>query len=74
MSKLGSYIEKLMTTIIDSETEDFIRDLALSELRRLNVDIEEFIRKNVSNDETKGSENTIKTLLQEGKKDGKNTK
>ena len=30
MNKLGSYITKLMTTIIDSEQEQFVIDLALT--------------------------------------------
>ena len=73
MSKLGSYIEKLMTTIIDSETEDFIRDLALSELRRLNVNIEEFIRTHSSEEtqKVKKSKTKEKQLLQEDDKDAK---
>ena len=72
-NKLGPYINKLMTTIVDSETEGIIRDLALAELRRLKVDIQDFIQKNVSDEETKSSEKTIKTLLQEEKTNGKNT-
>ena len=43
MNKLGSYISRLMTTVIDKEQEQFVRDLALSELQRLNVDVNEFI-------------------------------
>ncbi len=31
MNKLGSYITKLMTTVLDNEQEQFVRDLALSE-------------------------------------------
>ena len=46
MNKLGSYISKLMTTVLDSEQEQFVKDLALSELKRLNVDMKYFIRKN----------------------------
>ena len=71
MSKLGTYIEKLMTTILDKEQEDFVKELALTELTRLNIDIEEFVRKHTTNDE-KHSEKTIKTLLQEENKNGKN--
>ena len=37
MNKLGSYITKLMTTVIDSEQEQFVRDLALGEIKRHNV-------------------------------------
>ena len=42
--KLGTYITKLMTTILDKEQEDFVRDLAMSELQRLKVNISDFIK------------------------------
>ena len=64
MNKLGSYITKLMTTVLDSEQEEFVRDLALSELKRLNVDVSEFINKHTKNDIDKIKE-TEKKLLQE---------
>ena len=47
MNKLGNYITKLMTTVLDKEQEQFVRDLALSELQRLNVDVSEFINKHL---------------------------
>ena len=66
MNKLGSYITKLMTTVLDSEQEEFVKDLALSELNRLNVDVNEFIRKHTKDisDEIKETE---KKLSQEDK-------
>jgi hypothetical protein len=66
--KLGAYITKLMTTILDfGEKEDgFVRDLAMSELRRLNVDIEEFIRKQCQEQDEEET-TTEKQLLQEDK-------
>ena len=67
MNKLGSYITKLMTTII--EEEDFIKNLAIDELKKLNGDIEGFIRKQCQED--KDLEKTEKQLLQEDKKDVK---
>ena len=70
MDKLGSYITKLMTTVLDSEQEEFVRDLALSELTRLNVDMNDFIRKNTK-DISDEIERTEKQLLQEDKKDVK---
>ena len=70
MNKLGNYITKLMTTVLDSEQEQFVKDLALSELRRLNVDVEEFIRKHTKDDFDKAKE-TEKKLLQEDKKNVK---
>ena len=66
MNKLGNYISKLMTTILDSEQEQFVIDLALGELKRLNVDVEEFIRKHTKDDSDE-VEKTEKQLLQEDK-------
>tara|TARA_B100001094_G_scaffold35554_1_gene29568 strand:+ start:417 stop:617 length:201 start_codon:yes stop_codon:yes gene_type:complete len=66
MNKLGSYVTKLMTTILDSEQEQFVKDLALSELNRLNVDVNDFIRKHTKDDFDKLKE-TEKKLLQEDK-------
>jgi len=64
MNKLGNYITKLMTTVLDSEQEEFVRELALSELTRLNVDVNDFIRKHTKDDFDKVKE-TEKQLLQE---------
>ena len=66
MNKLGSYITKLMTTVLDNEQEQFVKDLALGELSRLNVDMNDFIRKHTKDisDEIKETE---KKLLQEDK-------
>jgi hypothetical protein len=64
MNKLGSYITKLMTTVLDMEQEEFVRELALSELKRLNVDVNEFINKHTKDDFDKAKE-TEKKLLQE---------
>ena len=66
MNKLGSYITKLMTTVLDSEQEEFVKELALSELTRLNVDMNDFIRKHTKDDLDKIKE-PEKKLLQEDK-------
>ena len=63
--KFGSYITKLMTTILDSEQEQFVKDFALSELKRLNVDMNEFIRKNTK--DVSDNVKNKKQLLQEDK-------
>ena len=68
--KLGTYITKLMTTILDKEQEEFVVNLAFSELKRLNIDVEEFLRKN-SKDDSDESKNTEKILLQEDKENVK---
>ena len=62
--KLGPYVNRLMTTILDKEQEEFVQDLAWNELKRINADVESFLRKN-SRDDTDKSENTVKQLLQE---------
>ena len=66
MNKLGSYISKLMTTVLDKEQEQFVKDLALNELKRLNVDVNDFIRKHTK-DEIDKIKETEKQLLQEDK-------
>ena len=71
MNKLGNYITKLMTTVLDSEQEEFVKELALGELTRLNVDVNDFIRKHTKDDLDKIKE-TEKKLLQEDKKNVKN--
>ena len=67
MNKLGGYITKLMTTVLDREQEQFVKDLALSELTRLNVDVNDFIRKHHKDMYDKEKEKTEKKLLQEDK-------
>tara|TARA_B100000287_G_scaffold354259_1_gene344344 strand:- start:234 stop:461 length:228 start_codon:yes stop_codon:yes gene_type:complete len=73
MNKMGSYISKLMVTIVDKEQEPFVKELALDELKRLNVNMEEFIRKHTKDMFEKMKE---RQLLQEQKKseDKKNVK
>ena len=66
--KLGPYINTLMTTVLDKEQEDFVKELAWSELKRLNIDIEEFLRK-YSKDDTEEVENTKKLLQEEQSND-----
>jgi len=70
MNKLGSYISKLMRVVINKEEKQFVKDLALSELERLSVDVDEFIRKHKKDMFDKKQEE--KQLLQEDKKNVKN--
>ena len=66
-NKFGIYIQKLMTTILDVKQEEFVKDLAFNELKRLNVDIEEFLRKHQEDDSKKVKKTIEKQLLQEEK-------
>ena len=70
-NKLGSYISKLMTTIVDKEQEEFVKNLALSELTNIKNSLEEFILKNTIKTEDFPGEKTEKQLLNEEKQNGK---
>tara|TARA_B100000900_G_C20248373_1_gene580917 strand:+ start:442 stop:672 length:231 start_codon:yes stop_codon:yes gene_type:complete len=70
INKLGSYITKLMTIVLDKEQEQFVKDLALREIEKLNVDVNDFIRKNkedVFDRAKKEKQEKDKQLLQEDK-------
>ncbi len=69
--KFGAYVQRLMTTVLDKEQEEFVRDLAWNELNRINADIQSFLHKN-EKDESEEIEKTEKQLLQEDKSDGNN--
>ena len=70
MDKFGPYITKLMTTVKDFKEDEFVRNLAIDELKRLNMNIEEFVRSNtISSKEEK--QKVEKQLLQEDKKNVK---
>ena len=64
--KLGPYIQQLMATAIESE-DDFVKELSLSELSRLKVNIDEFLYKHLQQDEIAEKEKSEKILLQEDK-------
>ena len=64
--KLGPYIQKLMTTVVDMKEDGFVKELALSELTRLKVNIEEFLVKHYQVDDV-AEEKPEKQLLQEDK-------
>ena len=65
-NKLGPYIGKLMTTVMDNKEDDFVKELAMSELTRLKVNIEEFLVKHYQEDDV-AEEKPEKQLLQEDK-------
>ena len=73
MDKLGNYISTLMTIVIDKEQDEFVQNLALSELEHLSVNMEEFIEKHKASAE-EDLEKTVKVLLQEHQEDNKNVK
>ena len=66
VDKLGPYIQKLMTTVLDNKEDDFVQDLALTELTRLKINIDEFLVKHYQVDDV-AAEKPEKQLLQEDK-------
>ena len=71
VDKLGPYIQKLMTTVLDNKEDDFVKELALTELDRLKVNINEFLVKHYQVDDV-AEEKPEKQLLQEDNKNVKN--
>ena len=69
VDKLGPYIQQLMATAIESDDE-FVKELALTELNRLKVNIDEFLYKHLKKDEI-AEEKSEKQLLQEDKENVK---
>ena len=63
-NKLGPYIQKLMTTVLDNKEDEFVKELALTELTRLKVNINEFLVKHYQVDDV-AEEKPEKQLLQE---------
>ena len=66
VDKLGPYIQKLMTTVLDNKEDDFVKELALTELTRLKVNIDEFLVKHYQVDDV-AEKKPEKQLLQEEK-------
>ena len=66
IDKLGPYIQKLMTTVLDNKEDDFVKELALTELNRLKVNINEFLVKHYEHDDV-AEDKPEKQLLQEDK-------
>ena len=49
-NKLGTYVSQLMTTVVDKDSSDFVKQLALDELKRLGQDVNDFIEKHKSSE------------------------
>tara|TARA_Y100001963_G_scaffold157729_1_gene254793 strand:+ start:1848 stop:2048 length:201 start_codon:yes stop_codon:yes gene_type:complete len=62
-NKLGSYIQKLMTVVIDTEEKEFTRRLSFDELQNLHSQIGDFLLKNQFEEEVNEEENKNQQLL-----------
>ena len=64
--KLGPYVQKLMLIVVDREQDDDVKQLAWDELKRLSVDLNDFLTKNVEDGLDKIRKKELKKqLLQE---------
>jgi hypothetical protein len=64
MNKYGTYIQKLMTIVLDKEQDEFVKQMAWDELKRLGEGVKEFLIKNLK-DDFEEKKKTEKILLQE---------
>ena len=69
--KLGTYITKLMTTVLEKDQEQFVQELALSELKRLNINITEFLSQFSEEEKEKQQEKQQEKQLLQEEKDAK---
>ena len=65
MGKFGTYIQKLMTVVLDKEHDEFVQKLAWEELNRIGCDIKQFVVKNDNDNDEDEKKKTEKILLQE---------
>tara|TARA_Y100000310_G_scaffold40760_1_gene38220 strand:+ start:828 stop:1052 length:225 start_codon:yes stop_codon:yes gene_type:complete len=71
--KFGPYIQRLMTTVLDKTEDEFVQELAWNELKRIKVNIEEFLNTKIKNNSIETETKKEKILLQEeDKTHGKN--
>ena len=73
MSKYGSYIQKLMTIVLDKDQDEFVQQMAWNELKQLEGGVKEFLMKH-SKDNSEEKEKTEKILLQESENGKKKEK
>ena len=66
-NKIGNYVSQLMTTVVDTNSTDFVKQLALDELNKINMDIGDFVKKYSVSTEVEEIKKTQKVLLQEEK-------
>ena len=73
MNKYGSYIQKLMTIVLDKEQDEFVQQMAWDELNRLGDGVRDFLVKH-SRDYSEEKKKTEKILLQENENGKKKEK
>jgi len=61
--KYGSYIQKLMTVVLDEEQEEFVRNLSWDELKQIRDGINSFLEKRRLKEPHEKQENPKQQLL-----------
>ena len=61
--KYGSYIQKLMSVILDEEQEQFVKKMSWEELNKIKNDLSEFLDKRKLKEPHEKQENPNQQLL-----------
>ena len=61
--KYGSYIQKLMSVILDEEQEEFVRNMSWGELNKIKDDLSIFLEKRKLKEPHEKQENPKQQLL-----------
>ena len=72
MNKYGTYIQMLMTTIVDKDQTEFVTNLSWYELNKISEGIQEFLNEHRRDDSDKRKQ-TERLLEEQEEENGKNT-
>ena len=72
MNKYGTYIQMLMTTVLDSDQTEFVTNLSWYELNKISEGIQEFLNEHRRDDSDKRKQ-TERLLEEQEEENGKNT-
>ena len=61
--KYGSYIQKLMSVILDTEQEEFVKNMSWEELRQIRDGLSSFLEKRKPKEPHEKQENPKQQLL-----------
>ena len=61
--KYGSYIQKLMSVILDEEQEEFVKKMSWGELSKIRFDLSSFLEKRKPKEPHEKQENPKQQLL-----------
>ena len=62
-NKYGSYIQKLMSVVLDDEQEEFVKKMSWEELKKIRDGVSEFLEKRKPKEPHEKQENPKQQLL-----------